>query len=689
MKSDTSLINMGILRHDLKRYGWTGLAYFLTLLMVVPLQLVMRYFRPEEIKVHYTAHTYLQVFQFNYSLALTALFLVVPVLTGLLLFRYLQSGPAADMEHSLPVTRETLYNTHLLAGCILLFIPVVCTGLISWALVYGLGIDFVQNQHIMTWLTIMLLGNLLFFISAAAIGMFTGLTALQGLLTYILLLVPTGLTFLLLDNLGIYLYGFTHDFYMFDLNKFSPLLRLQTSDVSLPNSEIILYLSISLALYFTGRYLYRQRHIEMAGDAITFRILRPVFKYSVTFCTMLLIGNYFYHSQQTMIWTYFGYLFGAVISYLLIEILLNKSLHIFDGPRFKGFGIYSLVVIGLITLLHADVLAYENKLPEINQVENIYMGYSFHPLLYQDDPRVGQRNVWLPIFKDRENIVHIIDLHREIINHRGDGRIVLASAYNPERERIYLAYQLKNGKRLYRYYQIDTSFYQKQLKPIYESQEYKNNKYEVLRVNPSDIKLVDVGCHEGNKYVSIADPQMIQEAMSALRNDIYAQTFEETKSPATPWGYIEIILPEEEYEINSGTTRPESVFGYPYYIISLSWQKSYVNFEDWLKSAGLYDKARLSPGDDVIHAILEYIPEGLNEHDYQIAKRTRDYIEDEPGQLKVSAADELEICLRNYQEQYTSGPVYKISFQLKNGNLIVGLLTPATVPGFVKQHFAR
>jgi ABC-2 type transport system permease protein len=694
MKSKTSFINTGILRNDFKRYGWIGVVYLLALLAMVPLQLVMKYFRPEEIKAHYNAHTYLQILQFDYSPVTLILLLIVPVLTGLLLFRYLQSGKAADMEHTLPIRRETLYNTHLLAGLIFLFVPIILTALLSWAVVSGLRIDFVQDRDIVAWLIAALLGNLLFFMSAVAVGMFTGLSTLQGLLTYILLLVPSGLTFLLVDNLRMYVYGFPCDYYALNLEKLSPLLRLPMSGLSLQNHEIIMYLLISLAVYFVGRYLYRRRQVEMAGDAITFEVLRPIFKYSVTFCTMLLVGSYFYSSQQSMAWTYFGYFLGAALGYVLIEILLNKSLYVFDRQRFKGLGIYSLVVIGLIALLYTDITAYEKRLPEMSQVENIYMDRNFHALLYADDPgRPAYRRLQPPIYAEKDNITHIMDLHREIIAHRGEEKGVFPSDQNSRPERICLAYQLKNGKRFYRYYDINAAFYQEHLKPIYESREYKTHQYEALRLNPGDIKLVDIRSRDGNKHVSIADPKMIQQAVNVLQNDIYAQSYEEMTSPGSPWGYIEITLPKEKADNNDGSIWPEAADRYfgevqnPYYNISLSWQKSYVNFEQWMQSMGLYEKARLLPGEDVIHAIIEYAPQGLNESNYRIMKATGEYVEEKPGQLKITAPDKLEICLRNYQDQYTKGPLYKVIFQLKNGTLIFGILTPATAPDFVKQHF--
>ncbi|MBP8820463.1 MAG: hypothetical protein KBG91_08570, partial [Syntrophomonadaceae bacterium] len=79
MKSKTSFINRGILRNDFKRYTWIGIVYLLGLLLTIPLKLVMLFSRPEEIKMYYTASTYLQVLRLDY-LPNLILILIVPVL---------------------------------------------------------------------------------------------------------------------------------------------------------------------------------------------------------------------------------------------------------------------------------------------------------------------------------------------------------------------------------------------------------------------------------------------------------------------------------------------------------------------------------------------------------------------------------------------------------------------------------
>jgi ABC-2 type transport system permease protein len=702
MKSKTSFINRGILRNDFKRYTWIGIVYLLGLLLTVPLQLVMIFSRPEEVKMYYDASVYLRALQLDYSPLSLILILIVPVLAGLLLFRYLQANIAADMTHALPIKRATLYNTHIVAGLTLLFVPLVITALITWAVVAGLGIDFVQGKDILSWLNVCLLMNLVLFLSTVVVGMFTGLSTLQGLLTYILLLVPAGLSVLVLHSLKMHVYGFPYDLYAAaNLDKLSPLLRIPSSgSIPLSTGELIFYILLCIALYLIGRYLYQQRKVESAGNAITFTVLRPIFKYCVTFCTMLLLGSYFYSTQENIIWTYFGYLLGAGIGYFLTAILLEKSIAVFKWQQVKGLGVYTLVIIGLIGLLQVDIIGYEKRLPEMSQVENVYMDTHFHPLIYKAAMHNGTSvKPHLALFKDKDNIANIYNLHQEIIAHRGEEKgVIIPRAIN--QKRVSLAYQLKDGSCFYRNYTINFAKYKEQLKPIYESREHKIHQHELLRVNLDDIKLVEINSQNGNKSVSISDKEMLQQAVAVLRNDIYDQSYEDmtiNKRPA--WGDIMVTIaydknqppamPDVAMVADNSTIRTEK----NYYQIYLSWEKSYMHFERWLQSTGLYNQARILPDEDISYALIDYVPDGIDRATYRNLREkglNEELLEEKPGILKISDSAQLELCLQNYRDySYSEQAVYLVVFKLKNGNSFSGLFPQAEAPDFLTEHFAQ
>ena len=61
--------------------------------------------------------------------------------------------------------------------------------------------------------------------------MMTGISAVQGVLTYIFLLFPAGITFLLLMNLNELLFGFPGRYYLnSNIEKLSPLTYISMID---------------------------------------------------------------------------------------------------------------------------------------------------------------------------------------------------------------------------------------------------------------------------------------------------------------------------------------------------------------------------------------------------------------------------------------------------------------------------
>ncbi|MCG9968956.1 DUF6449 domain-containing protein [Pelotomaculum terephthalicicum JT] len=683
MKSKTSLINRGILLNDFKRFAWLGAGYLLVLLLSLPLKVLMLHGKLEEVRIQHI-YTLTRMFQFdtNQSFLNVMALILVPVLTGLLLFRYLQDSQAADAAHALPVRRETLYNTHIAAGILLLFAPLILTALISWALAAGLGINEI-NGAILSWLYISLLINLLFFMTSAAVGMITGMTTLQGVLSYILLLLPSGLSLLLLHNINRYIYGFAYDYYLEKIEKLSPLIRLTEISIRpVPNVEIAVYLLSSIALYFAGRHLYQRRHIETAGNAITFEALRPLFKYSATFCFMLLLGSYFNSAQDSPGWTYFGYFLGSILAYMLIEILLNKSLQVFQWRSIRGYGVYALIMIGLIGLLHYDFTGYEKRLPALSEVKSIYLDNSFYALNFvpAQDPLASEHNTYSPlpvklIFTEKDNIARIYSLHQKILANRlAEKDFFLSQRTKDYSEGICLAYEMKNGSHIYRQYKIAAPEYADILKPLYESQEYKEMRYSILGTNPADVDMIEISAFYANKKVRFVDPELIAQAVDALRRDIYDQTYEEMQANANKQSWAGITV----YLKNNRT-------------VDLSWEKSYADFEQWLKETGRYNQARLLPGDDITSAFVYRMTDlDKQEPDKPGVAINRDIpipeLEKKPGVLKITDPDKLELCLRNYSISGKQA-VYKVVFPQNNGEIISGFFSEADAPSFVKEHF--
>jgi ABC-2 type transport system permease protein len=475
------------------------------------------------------------------------------------------------------------------------------------------------------------------------------MSTVQGILSFILLLLPTGLSMLLLHNMKMYTYGFADGYYNMGINV-SPLIRItEFSGKPILPSEVAIYLLVSVALLLLGRYLYQKRPLETAGNAITLGVLRPILKYCVTFCFMLLLGSSFYSSQgSSMGWAYFGYFLGSVLAYFLMEILLKKSLRVFDLPVIKGYGIYGLVVLVLIGAFHIDISGYEKRLPVLSEVESVFWDSSFYSLnkpqmVTTAQPATSYNYEFarpVPIYRDKDNIAAIYALHEKIISLKAQEEAArLSNNINTPRQTVCLVYHLKNGSRICRQYTITTDNYHDQLKPVSESREYKSLNYPIMRINPAMVKVISINGAESNKRVSLTDPAVVLQAVTALQKDVLSLSYEQMNRNLPHWAGINILLDNKK-------------------TFDMSWEKSFGHFEEFLKTIGQYKQARIIPGEDVEYALVEKAPpdktglEAMEAQGKYAPSRTDSYymreLEAKPGVLKISDPSQLETCLRTY-----------------------------------------
>ncbi|MEQ8176236.1 MAG: DUF6449 domain-containing protein [Syntrophomonadaceae bacterium] len=677
----TSFIDTGILLNDLKRYAWIGVGYLLGMLLALPLTLVMIH-SVQESSVASDPHIYLRILQFGSDLQI-ALLVLFPILTGLWLFRYLQDDKAADMIHTLPVKRETLYNTHIMVGIILLSLPLFLTALVSWGITASMKLPGVYSSDVLMWLAIALLFSLVFFITCVSVGMITGMSTVQGVLTVIVLALPMGLRWLLLSNYNMYTYGFAYDHY-YDTVSYSLLARINSyrGIAGLTSQEIIVYLLAIVALYIIGRYLYQRRSLENAGSTITVEGLKPVFKYGVVFCCMLLFGSNFHSWQNySMAWTYFGYLLGSLLSYFLIEMLLIKSVNVFHWKAVRGYLIYAVIMVVSVLALQGDLSAYEKRIPALADVESVQYSEYSNPRdkekhqsgVIREIPATNpERGSGLPdlVYKDSRDIEAVIQLHQQIIDKRpqvANGPEMWRVIHGGTCRRVFLDYKLKDGRHMYRQYVIDAYQYGPVLKPIIESHTYKLAHNPILHVDIKQVKMVEIATMGISRSVRLVDEQKISEAIAALQTDVMNRTYEDTVAGKPGWASISIFLPDDRQ-------------------VGLEWAKSFVNFEAWLKKNGEYEKARLMPED--IQYIL--VVKGSADEDWtRTIKANSQYLlelEKRPGCLKITDPQSIETCLRSYynpnQQPYLAAIVYK-----GGGAAPLGGLKAEDAPDVVKKHF--
>ncbi|PGT79064.1 hypothetical protein [Bacillus sp. AFS040349] len=645
MKSRKSFYKNAVIKQDFRQFGWISLVYLVSLLFTLPLGLLQIASRKYVIFSDYK--NYLMV---NPEIQIV-LYFAVPVAAGLLLFRYIQNEASVDMIHSLLIKRKTLYVSHVISGLLLLIVPIIITAIITFFVtntIEGFS-NILTISDLFSWIGIVTLLTCMMFSFSIAVGFITGMSTVQAILTYILLFLPIGMVTMVTYNLSFLLFGFTTAFIEEELMYLSPFLRFVGSwEGPQPYSilEIMIYILFTVFFFVIGLVLYKLRQLERATDVIAFPFLRPIFKYGVTFCSMILGGSYFSATGDlNWNWIIFGYIIGALIGYTVAEMVLLKTWRILRLHFFTGFIIYSVIFIAVLLGIKTDLINYEANLPRMDQIEEVYFGNKY-------DMQELIRNDIDPFSDNKLYIQDVRNLHEEIINQKD----FIESQQHSDINKVqgFITYRLKDGKQFTREYQLPAEAFQKNLTPVMESEGYIVNKPEFFQLQREDIlnmRIHPVGPGHHTNTITISDKKEIEEFRRVLEKDILSQSIEDIVSPATPWAYIDI-------EFKRSNNEEHFFDGY-----SIDWKKSYDNVTKWLDEHGYLEDARIDVH-DIKEAELTIVnPQNQAEDMFS----PEEYYQTGQKHATITDKESLTTLIRHFTE-YSSDHTYYVKLILKDGN---------------------
>lgn len=206
---------------------------------------------------------------------------------------------------------------------------------------------------------------------------------------------------------------------------------------------VAVYALAGAALFLVSLYVYRRRHVETAGDVVSIPLVRPLFKYGVSFCVGLCFGMFtvvFFNFYSLTALIPFILLWSAV-GYFAAEMLLKKSFRVFRA--WKGAAVMAAVLLALCLGCLADVFGVAGRVPAPGQVTSVEV------MLDMGYPSDGGQT--LSAYLDDPNQIQIITaLHQAIVDNRDREGLDLDS--DNDYTSAYLTYQLSNGSELRRRY---------------------------------------------------------------------------------------------------------------------------------------------------------------------------------------------------------------------------------------------
>ncbi|PJN63554.1 hypothetical protein PAEAM_10230 [Paenibacillus sp. GM1FR] len=575
--------NRGILIQNFRQHGWIGILYLITLLFSLPLYIATEYRDvPQQIISLFQANGEVQIL-----FAIT-----LPVAAGIFLFRYIQSGAPSDLFHSLPLRRKHLLTVNLLTGYAMILIPIWITTAITgwvWAVLDQPAFLF-DGSTIWMWGLSMSIYSLFMFMLTVAVGMCIGQSVLQGLTVYALVLLPVVVWFIMSLHLQHYLLGYAFEEVGFNAEKLSLVLRVGSiSNLPVIRQELIIYAIFAILFIPLTYVLYAKRQVESATQAVTFKLIKPIFRFGLMFSLVLIGGGYF-----TMIaprgsagWGIFGYILGGIVGYIVAEMIIRKTWLIWSSRLLPKLILYGIIAGLILYVPIADWNGYAARVPEMSKVNSIKLGgesytYSNGVSQKKDDAHLYSN--------DPEYMGAVIALHQKIVD---SDLPLLDDPINTgmrNDESILINYKLDNGKVMKRKYYIPEAEFHQELMALKQSQDYKRVAFETYKLDEDALSFGIRSAISSYRKVYISNPEQVREFKALLKQDILDQTYEEQRSPWQSFAYAEM----NQDSTSKDPFQPREMWNFEI-------KPSYDRVLAWLKENKLYDQL-LVQADEIVSA---------------------------------------------------------------------------------------
>ena len=471
MQSKTSFFNKTLLGNTIKRFWPLWVSYAIVWIIILPLPLMnaLRYMGDNILYANQS-----MVLELGNMVGCIMSFIFC-AFAAMAVFNYLYSSKSAGMMAALPIKREGMFLTQFLAG----LLPLLAVNIIVFLLSLGIEAIYgaVSVAHLLMWLAMVSMMNVLFFGFASFCAMLTGHLLVLPAVYFLLNFTVVAVEYIAENLLSKFVYGMSGfgdpvlsflspAYHILSENKvISSFITMTDGSIYTTgyyfNDWIILgiYCAVGLVLGALALLVYHRRNMETSSDVVAIRPLKPIFKYCLAGGCALVLGilifSVVYSSsaahKNAFLWLIAFMLIGGFIGYFAAEMLIKKSFRVWRNG-WKGFIIFSVIVVALVCVSEFDLFGFEKRVPDPENIES-----------------VGLTSGGQTAFMENEaNIADVLDLHKSIISHKSENEQMMYEysiygyetyAYSDYESYCYpvnfsIIYTLKNGKTMEREYRL-------------------------------------------------------------------------------------------------------------------------------------------------------------------------------------------------------------------------------------------
>lgn len=605
------------------------------------------------------------------------------IVLGITGFMYLHSRKQVDFFHSAPVRREAVFAIRYLNGLLV----VVSMYLVNMILALGVlamngvapgevaGMAFVTMiVHMAGFLLIygvMILAVLLtgnFFISIlGGIVLYSYLPAMAALVQGLMYMFYATVDASRLNFSNFMAHSSPISYYVMLVGE-GASKKLAAYGEMLPRTGLAFLVALVLAAVCMA--LHKLRPSESSGKAMAFKVTKAPIKILLVVPTTIMMGVFFWNVYYRLSWAVFGFLMGLVISHCIIEIIYHFEFRkLFANAAHMG--ICAVLALAVIGFYRFDLYGYDRYIPDESAFESVSIianglndsqGNYGLPVREEGDPYSYD---WQYISNRSyvENNMAVTDYGT--VKALADAGVTWAKVEKEEslagewgsREEgywtdLYMAYHLKNGKTVYRYYRASVTELREVFDRLYVTAEYKNGVYPVLNYTPESVTGI-YAAKAGEISEVTTDAALVREILAAYQEEMTALTLAE-RAKETPVTSLRFLTAAEKDYVSYMTRSRRPGFAGDFSIddmAQVNFFPVYPSFEKTLKllkKAGLDAEQGLTIDEieqvEIVSAYgypnREYADEDIYEYGDQIAYSYE-------KAYAVSSADTIRLVIKN------------------------------------------
>ncbi len=375
--------NQPFFRFTLKN-NWQHFAlYFIIMLLAIVLPCVMMI---NEYVTEQRSASYFENIFTTCGVSSMFMAIAIAVFSGMSAISYVNSKQMVGCYHSFPIRREGLFLIETSVRAIYYLVSYLFCSAMVMVLV-NINCPMTPELNIV-YLKMTLSSLFIYFLLYAIIlfaGGLTGTAPVRLIMTLVILYLPVALYAIFVLNAYVGIRDLSSEYYLSGgvLRVLCSTYRVAEAISHIDNSKTseifynIFWCIPEFIVYYSGAFLlHKYRKSESSGTTI---IWKPVFlatKYIVIFAAALLgiavFGTdwVFGSTNDSSLWKIFGLIFGAVISFMLVNAILYRS----SKAIFKNLGglaIVSALAAVVMVILPMDAFGLKDKIYDASATESL------------------------------------------------------------------------------------------------------------------------------------------------------------------------------------------------------------------------------------------------------------------------------------------------------------------------------